>query len=294
MLPGGLAFQKRCLIVEMDPQSGDPGGGDVVMIETTGFDGDFRVHLPDVFFGSNPARHVSALSASILEAVTPPSIVWGPVDVRVESTELPESATRRGGFTYLAPPPPPGWVGLFYRMFPLPSASVIYVIDRGSMMGNRMMSYVDRHGNVVSGTRWGCATEATIASIQRLDGSVSFNVYTHSCVLNSFAPVAVPATPANKAAAEAWIQGNRPYGGNGAGQAVAEALKEKSNLTLMLINTGTPSCDVSDVAWHKALILAENTQFAQVHTFGIETVGLVETFLMEVAAETGGTHTHVP
>ena len=269
------------------PPGGGTAGGDAVIVVTENFRDDFTVDLPDVFFGADPSTAVNPLTPGIVSVITPPHPTVEVVDVRVESTGIQEGATLTSAFGY-GPS-----VGFFGQSLPIPAGRVIYVLDRGGSMAYEAGTYIDRFGNQVSGTRWDRATDAAIASIQALPDTVLFNVVTYACNRDKFRPSTVLATPANKAAAEAWILGHFPWGGSGAGPAGAEALLEKANRTVLFATDGQPNCGATGTTGHLNLILAENTQGANVHTFGIGDYGVFEQFLKDIASQTGGTYTHV-
>lgn len=99
-------------ISEVIPESGDAAGGDTVTIITSGFEDDFTVSPPRVFFDTAEAISVAALDASSLEVVTPPDPSPDPsgsrdVTVRVESASWGQVATLELGFLYSAPPTAP-------------------------------------------------------------------------------------------------------------------------------------------------------------------------------------------
>ena len=281
------------LVLTVNPSAGEVAGGEMVTVTTLAFQDDFQVDLPEIFFGSSAALSISALSADSVLAETPPNPVTGPVDVTVQSTGIAETATLVDGYIYRPSPPFPYTAEIFGETISLPSDSVIYLLKRGGGMAWSGGTWTDRFGNVVTGSRLERAQDGVIASVNLLDPNVSFNVYTYACDRDSFDPGLVAATPANKAAAESYILSKFPAGGSGTGPALREALMEKNNLTVMLVTDGQPNCGAAGTAGHKQMALLENTQLAEIHTFGIADFGIFADFLMELAQETGGIYIHM-
>ena len=92
-------------IMRIIPDSGDAGGGDTVTVVTTGFEDDFTLSLPRVFFDS-VETWVTAVDASSVDVVTPPDpnpSGTRTVDVLVESASGSQVATLAAGFTFTAP-----------------------------------------------------------------------------------------------------------------------------------------------------------------------------------------------
>jgi len=277
-------------IVRVEPNEGSLRGGDTVILETRGFQDEFTISSPLVFFAGIPATNVRAVSGEWILAETPASGQKGPVDVTVESTGVTETAVLRGGFDYAH-----SSVEFFGETILLPSDSVVYVLNRSGAMSSAFGStYVDRFGAVVTGTRWDLVIDRTISSIQSLDDLVEFNVLTFACNQAAFAPAAVPATASNKADAEVWLLGMFPWGGTGTGPGVADALtRDSSTLTFLLASSGFPNCGASGYAGHLAMILGTNTQAAAIHSFGIEERGISRALLEDIATQTGGTYTQI-
>ena len=72
------------------------------------------------------------------------------------------------------------------------------------------------------------------------------------------------------------------------------SLQESANLTILLTSDGNPNCGAAGTSGHLTMILNANTQGAAIHTFGIQAGGIFRQFLIDVAAQTGGTYTDVP
>ena len=275
------------VITVVFPPGGGTAGGDAVIVVTENFQDDFTVDIPDVFFGADPSTDVNPLTPGIVSVITPPHPTEEVVDVRVESTGILQAATLTGAFGY-GPS-----VAFFDQVIPTSAGRIVYVLKRAGTMAYAAGTYVDRFGNTVTGSRWDRTVDAAAASIQALPDTVLFNVITYACNRDKFQASAVLATPANKVAVEGWLLGHFPWGGSGTGPAVAEALKDKANLTVVLATDGEPNCGATGTSGHLNLILAENTQGANVHTFGIDDWGIFEDFLKDIASQTGGTYTHI-
>ena len=187
---------------------------------------------------------------------------------------------------------PSGTFAYFGETFPIPSCSVVYVLDRSGSMSYQFGPYVDRFGNTVTTTRWDFVTDRTISSFQALPETARFNVITYACNRDKFRVSTVLATPSNKATAEVWLLGHFPWGGTGTGPAGVEALLEKDNRTVLLVSNGQPNCGATGTTGHLNMILAENTQGAAIHTFGIDPYGVFQ-FLRDLAAATGGIYLHL-
>ena len=90
------------VIAYVNPGAGALTGNEVVTVGTQGFDDDFRVHPPEIIFGFQPALSVTAVSRSVVEVVTPPSLTEQIVDVTARSTGRKQTAFLAGGFAYVA------------------------------------------------------------------------------------------------------------------------------------------------------------------------------------------------
>ena len=89
-------------VSDVSPDSGPAGGGSVVTITGTDFSPASTVE-----FGTVAATLVSSISATELEATSPPEAL-GPVDVIVTTGGVPsEPDPADDQFSYLPPPPPP-------------------------------------------------------------------------------------------------------------------------------------------------------------------------------------------
>lgn len=105
-----IALPPDC--VRLDPTAGPDTGGTPVTIETSGFQDDFTVSLPFVYFDTAPATSLTAIDASTLLVTSPPDPNpfpppnLHPVDVTVE-TGTGETCVFPQGFTYVGPTAPP-------------------------------------------------------------------------------------------------------------------------------------------------------------------------------------------
>jgi hypothetical protein len=275
-------------IVQVSPDFGGIVGGATIRIITENFRDDFTVDPPRVFFGPYSAVSVTPIGAKEVEAETPAVPAPEVVDIFVLGTGVSDLASLPDAFTYVD-----ATTVVFGRPIPLPSARVVYCLDRGGRMAESGGAWVDRFGNTVTGTRWERAMDGVLASLDGLPDAVQFTVYSFACNRDSFSPVTVPATTANKAAAESWIQGHFAWGGSGDGPGVAAALRVEDSLTVLFPTDGQPDCGATGTTGHLAVILDANTQGANVHTFGIGAQGQFEQFLRDIADRTGGTYTLV-
>lgn len=92
-------------ITKLIPDSGDASGGNTVTIITAGFEDDFMVSPPRVFFDSAEATLVTAVDASSVDVMTPPDpnpTGTRTVDVNMESASGVQMAVFAAGFTYTA------------------------------------------------------------------------------------------------------------------------------------------------------------------------------------------------
>lgn len=275
-------------ITLVTPDVGGIPGGNLIRITTLDFQDDFTTDLPLVWFGPNPAVSVTATGPDEVVAETPAVAFPMVINVQVVSTGVVQGATLTDAFTYSD-----SFTRIFGQEIFLPSNSVVYVVKRSGAMAYPGGTWVDRFGNTVSGTRWDRGVDGVLASLGGLSTAIDFNIVTYACDRDKLSPAMVPATAANKADAEAWLAGHFPWGGSGDGPGGAEALNERQNLTVMLYSNGQPNCGASGTLGHTSMIVSNNLQGANVHTFGIADSGIFQQFLMEIASQTGGTYTQV-
>ncbi|MCZ6690332.1 MAG: IPT/TIG domain-containing protein [Planctomycetota bacterium] len=256
--------------------------GDSVWIDGNGFDAD-PTNL-SVEFAGETARISSSSSTSIL--VTVPSTSTGLVTVE-------KGGQTSAGVAFTFTGPPAGTVDFFGGTFPIPGNQVIYVIDTSGSMSYGFGPYVDRFDNTVTTTRWELVQDRVISSIQALPSTARFNIYRYACPISSWSSQTEPADAANKASAETWLLGWFPWGGAATGPAVASALQERQNETVLLATDGQSNCGATGTSGHLCVILTANDQDAVIHTFGIEPIGIYRDFLMDIARNTKGTFTDI-
>jgi hypothetical protein len=179
---------------------------------------------------------------------------------------------------------------LYDEDLPMEELSIIYVVDISGSMWCSCPDWTGLDGNVESGNRLDRAKVELVRSISALTENYTFNIIAYHCAMRQWRPTRDKATPPNKADASAWVMALHPGGGTGTGPAAALALADKDNYTVALLSDGWPGCMGGGMAAHLQMILASDTQGAQVHTFGINTYGSAEQFLRDVATNTGGTY----
>ena len=91
-------------VYSVAPAGGSVLGGGTVTVFTRNFRDDFTVCLPEVLFGSVPAVTVIVVTPTELVVTVSPGPTPGPVDVTVNSTCIPETATCVGCYDYEPPP----------------------------------------------------------------------------------------------------------------------------------------------------------------------------------------------
>lgn len=84
-------------IAAINPALGPQTGGTMVLVTGGGFAAGARV-----FFGTGEAAGVTVVNGSTLTAITPPSAINGPVDVRVQNPDG-QMVTQNQGFVYVDP-----------------------------------------------------------------------------------------------------------------------------------------------------------------------------------------------
>jgi len=183
----------------------------------------------------------------------------------------------------------------FDEDIPTTSQSVIYVVDRSSSMSLPARTFTGLDGEPVSdGTRLDMVKVELTRSIRTLSDNFSFNIVIYSECVDSWRPARVDATPAAKTAAIAWVNSITPWGWTNTGGATSRALLDRDNKVVMLLSDGAPNfldCAqtyVGDFETHRRMIRSANTQAAVVHGFGIGLDPETRAFMMQVAADNGG------
>ena len=174
------------------------------------------------------------------------------------------------------------------------SDSIVYVIDISGSMN-------------VDG-RLQRARAELIQSVSGLASSLTFNVIAYSDTLYPFSPGRIPATPENKQALSAWINGYNAHGWTATGPACARALADRGNLSVVLLTDGLPNYGIAlnlhpnarpaaqaqaQVDAHLLMIREANVQGATVDVFGVHAWGAMRAFCQAVAAENGGRYRDV-
>ena len=183
---------------------------------------------------------------------------------------------------------------IYDEEIPTKSDSIIYALDVSGSMGWDSRSYTGLDGSTQYGTRMDRAKVELIKSIQALSREFEFNCLAFDCSIYRWSAQKQRAEPGPKAAAVAWVGQLQPMGATGTGPAVASALSDKTNFTVVLLSDGAPNCGASGAAGHLRMIQAANTQGAVIHTFGIACYGSFEQFMREIASTSGGRYIPVP
>lgn len=161
--------------------------------------------------------------------------------------------------------------------------------------GGSLIYVLDFSGSMSYGTRLATVKDQFRRSVSQLPPTFRLNVVLYDCSLLQWAPSAREATLENKADAIAWVEGLEPVGGGTAtGPAVALALAEKENLSVVLLTDGDPNCGVDYNGGHRRMIRDANTQGASITVFGIDAWGDYRGFCQDVAADSGGSYFDVP
>ncbi|MCO5169985.1 MAG: VWA domain-containing protein [Planctomycetes bacterium] len=195
--------------------------------------------------------------------------------------------------------PPPVFFGEEIDSY---TSSIIYVIDNSGSMTLSVEPFTDENGEVVrNGNRLDRAKAELRRSISSLPDTFSFNViFYDECTLSCWSNKQ-RATSANKQYAFSWIAGIQPAGWTNTGLAVAQALRDKENRSIVLLSDGSPNfldCAMHYVGTfdqHRDLIRNENTQGATINAFGI---GIssdqdARSFMLAVAADNRGSYVEV-
>ena len=192
-----------------------------------------------------------------------------------------------------------GTIVFYGQEVPTETTSIIYVVDlSGSMNGGRT-DFTGLDGQATTGSKLDRAKVELIRSIQTLSEDVEFNVFAYDCDLRRWSPSRLRAEPGAKQSAISWVGLLSAAGATGTGPAVAAALGDKSNFTVVLLSDGAPNCIGSGwvdefgtsggvIGGHLSMIQSNNTQGTKIHCFGIAAYGEFERFLRDVASTSGG------
>ena len=184
----------------------------------------------------------------------------------------------------------------FYNeRIPAESDSVIYVVDRSSSMMLPTAPFVGDDGQMVTdGSRLDYVKAELKRSVASLPESFSFNMIIYCECVEKWQPERVPASPAWKAKAVAWIDAITPWGWTNTGGATSTALDDHGNKSVLLLSDGAPNfldCAqtyIADPEQHRVVIRNANAQRAVINTFGIGLDPETRAFMSEVAADAGG------
>jgi hypothetical protein len=224
------------------------------------------------------------------------------VDLPVEAPVLGQPVQTQAPPPPSAPPitttPPPIFFG-----HDIPSTgSIVYVIDQSGSMSLTVPSFTDQNNNIVTGgCRMDRAKAELVKSIATLPKTFVFNVIFYDECVRPWKPQSVTASDSNKQAAFAYIAGQGPMGFTNTGLAVATALQDKSNRSVVLLSDGEPNfldcaCNyVGTYDEHEQLIKSNNNQGARIDCFGIGVSGDADArnFMIAVASQNSGTYVQV-
>lgn len=219
--------------------------------------------------------------------------------------DLPVDRPARATSRPAVPPPPPTRppeippVTIYGREVRAESAALVYVLDVSGSMDWDVQGYTTEDGAVARGSRLARAQAELARSIAALPESFAFNVLAYDCTTFAWRSDLARATPAAKREAIAWVRARQANGGTGTGPAVAQALRARTRLVVLLTD-GDPNCGyVAADDWsgsaekHRTCIRVANTQRAAVHVFGIGAWDAMRRWCEAVASDNGGTYTDV-
>ena len=173
--------------------------------------------------------------------------------------------------------------------------SLIYVLDISCSMGDHYR--LDRARNEV------------IRSFSALPESWKFNVICYSAPVYWLWRSTKAATPENKARASAWLLNWNAHSCTGTGPAVAKALQDRDNYSVVVLTDGHPNYGVPlppkpgghnntqhqvlSAELHRKVIRDANLQGARIDMFGLDTFGGTRAFCQGVAEDNGGRYVDV-
>lgn len=224
--------------------------------------------------------------------------VYDPNPPKLETKPVPPDAVPAPDNDDPSDEPPPVFFG---EEIDSDTNSVIYVIDNSGSMTLTMEPFADQNGNIVRGNRLDRAKAELKRSISSLTDNFNFNVmFYDECTMSCWTSKQ-KATPENKAAAFAWIDTVQPDGWTNTGMAVAQALQDKENQSIVLLSDGSPNfidCSMNYVGTfdqHRELIRNANSQAATINAFGIGVSSDPDarSFMVSVAAQNNGSYIEV-
>ncbi len=178
--------------------------------------------------------------------------------------------------------------------------SIIYVIDKSRSMFYKVEPFIGLDGEIMRDpNRFQLATTNLKRSIDALPESFSFNVIFFGSCIEQWKENRQQANAENKAAAYDFIDGRWPSGWTNIGGAVAAALADGGNGSVVLLSDGSPNyldCTEEfegDEVVHRDLIQIKNVQKATINTFGVSVDDRARDFLQSIAADHSGSYTEV-
>lgn len=237
--------------------------------------------------------------------IAPPSMNMNEDPPTLEKVAL---GPLQAGRILPAPPPAPNQTNDDPRDHPPPTffgeeistqgESIIYVVDISGSMSLSVEPFLNEAGQRQTGNRLDRAKVELRRSIGQLPESFSFNVVVYDECIHTMWNSTQKATAANKSNAFAWIGALQPMGWTNTGLAVATALGEKTNLSVVLLSDGAPNfldCAMAYVGsydQHRELIRTQNSQGARINAFGIGIASdpSARTFMQQVASDAGGSY----
>ncbi|HVY62099.1 MAG TPA: hypothetical protein VHF22_10625 [Planctomycetota bacterium] len=185
---------------------------------------------------------------------------------------------------------------IYDEEIPTKTDSIIYVIDISGSMDWDDHTYTDSDGTQRSGPRIDRAKAELRKSIIALPPDFEFNVFAFDCGMRRWSASKQKAEPGPKASAISWVTHLQCGDATGTGPAVAAALGDKANFTVVLLSDGAPNCPFysDEIRQTLNMIVSADTQGAVIHCFGIACYGEFEQFMRDVASRTGGRYYGVP
>jgi hypothetical protein len=170
-----------------------------------------------------------------------------------------------------------------------PSAEVRYY--GASFEGDAFLWCIDKSASIDSAGHFYGVKAELVAAISGLTLGQRFTVLAFSSGFQTFSPVLVAATSANRAAASAWVQSLTADGSTCLAPAAIQALSilqlDVEPFPVMFITSdGEPNCPPATETL--AVITAANFTSIPIHTFQIGTIPGSGEFLSALAAMNGG------
>lgn len=173
--------------------------------------------------------------------------------------------------------------------------TLIYVLDVScSMAWGVSQAYETFDGQTAHGSKLDRAKAELEKSIRGLAPNFAFNIVAYSCNLLRWASSLQEASDPNKSAATAWARSLQATSSTATGPAVALALQDRTNFSVVLLTDGEPNCGADGCHGHRQMIAAANTHGATISVFGISASGGYRLFCQQVASDSGGTYMDIP